>query len=381
MDKESIYAVLDIGETYTKLVIGTIYSEKLNICATFCEPTKGIEGGDITSKSDIQATISSLLIKASKEGFEVNQLILILPNSNLNVYRKLASYPVHSPNNVVSSKDIELLKRACTRHNIPNNEMVVAVHPICYKVDENVTNKEEPIGMKGHSVSLTSTVVTLPTTIARGYVDTLQDMGIELLDAVLAPLANASLLLRNQEFKTGAMIADIGGKHTKISLFLNGSFMENKITNLGGDFITTEISKTFDLDKKTSEYVKVTYGSALVNASSNVPVFNHPDKNKQIIEKEIVTSIESSLDKEIKEINKCIEYFNAKGRDLPIIITGGSANIEGLDEKIGKSMNLKCYIRTFNRVGSRNPMYNTAIGGLINYLARNGLIDLNLVQI
>ena len=61
MDNESIYAVLDIGETNTKLILGTIYSEKLNICGVFCEPTKGIEGGDITSKSDIQATISSLL--------------------------------------------------------------------------------------------------------------------------------------------------------------------------------------------------------------------------------------------------------------------------------------------------------------------------------
>ena len=32
MDKENVYAVLDIGETNTKLVLGTIFSEKLNIC-------------------------------------------------------------------------------------------------------------------------------------------------------------------------------------------------------------------------------------------------------------------------------------------------------------------------------------------------------------
>jgi S1-C subfamily serine protease len=30
MDKENVYAVLDIGETNTKLVLGTIFSEKLN---------------------------------------------------------------------------------------------------------------------------------------------------------------------------------------------------------------------------------------------------------------------------------------------------------------------------------------------------------------
>ena len=123
MDKENVYAVLDIGETNTKLVLGTIFSEKLNICGSFSEPTKGIEGGDIASKSDLQATISSLISKAAKEGFEIDELVLVLPNSNLNVYRKKASYQVQSPNNVVSSKDIELLKRACTRYKIPENEM------------------------------------------------------------------------------------------------------------------------------------------------------------------------------------------------------------------------------------------------------------------
>lgn len=381
MDKENVYAVLDIGETNTKLVLGTIFSEKLNICGAFSEPTKGIEGGDIASKSDLQATISSLISKAAKEGFEIDELVLVLPNSNLNVYRKKASYQVQSPNNVVSSKDIELLKRACTRYKIPENEMVVAVHPIKYLLDDNSTNKEEPIGMKGYNVSLDAFVVTLPTGIARGYVDALQDMGIEVVDAVIAPLANASLLLRNQEFKTGAVIIDIGGKHTNVSLFFDGLFCANRSGQLGGDFITTEISKQFDLDKRTSEHIKTMYGSALVSNSSSVPVFTHPDTNKSILEKELVNSIESSLDKEIKEIIKYIDYINVKGSDIPVIISGGTANLEGIDEKIEKSLNQKCFVRTFNRVGGRNAMFNTAIGGLINYLARNALIDLNLVQI
>lgn len=381
MDKENVYAVLDIGETNTKLVLGTIFSEKLNICGSFSEPTKGIEGGDIASKSDLQATISSLISKAAKEGFEIDELVLVLPNSNLNVYRKKASYQVQSPNNVVSSKDIELLKRACTRYKIPENEMVVAVHPIKYLLDDNSTNKEEPIGMKGYNVSLDAFVVTLPTGIARGYVDALQDMGIEVIDAVIAPLANASLLLRNQEFKTGAVIIDIGGKYTNVSLFYDGLFCANRSGQLGGDFITTEISKQFDLDKRTSEHIKTVYGSALVSNSSSVPVFTHPDTNKSILEKELVNSIESSLDKEIKEIIKYIDYINVKGSDIPVIISGGTANLEGIDEKIEKSINQKCFVRTFNRVGGRNAMFNTAIGGLINYLARNALIDLNLVQI
>ena len=81
MDKENVYAVLDIGETNTKLVLGTIFSEKLNICCAFSGPTKGIEGGDIASKSDLQATSSSLISKAAKEGFEIDELVLVLPNS------------------------------------------------------------------------------------------------------------------------------------------------------------------------------------------------------------------------------------------------------------------------------------------------------------
>ena len=381
MENESVYAVLDIGETNTKLVLGVVHNEKLNICGTFVAPTKGIEDGDISSKSDLQATISSLISKAQAKGFEINEVILIMPNSNLCVYRKKATNQVQSPNNVVSSKDIELLKRACTRHQIPENETVVAIYPIKYLLDDSSTNKEEPIGMKGGYVTLDAFVVTLPTGVARGYVDALQDMGIVVIDAVIAPLANATLLLRNQEFKTGAVILDMGGKHNNVSLFYDFLFCANKQGCLGGEYIRDCIGKNFDLDKKTSEYVKVTYGSALVSDASNINVFKHPENNRLIKESEIVTIIESALDYEIKDIVKGIEFLNVKKTDLPIIITGGTANMENICEKLEKSLNQKCYVRTFNRIGGRDSMYNTAIGGLLNHLARNGYIDLSLVQI
>ncbi len=381
MENDSVYAALDIGETNTKLVVGTIHNEKFNICATFSVPTKGIDKGDITSKSDLQATISSLLSMASENGFDIVETVLILPNSNLYVYRKKATNQVQSPNSVVSSKDIELLKKACTRHQIPSSEFVVALYPIKYLLDDHSTNKEEPVGMRGSFITLDAFVVTLPTGIAKGYVECLQDMGIEVVDAIIAPLANATLLLRNQEFKTGAIILDMGGKHNNISLFYDYLFCANKQGSYGGDYVTEAISKTFELDKKRAEEVKQTYGSALVNNASNIVVYNHPETNRSIKENEIVTIIESALDFEVKEIVKGIEFLNVRKTDFPIIITGGCANLENIAEKLEKSLNQKCFVRSFSKVGGRDTKYNTAIGGLLNYLARNGLIDLSLVQI
>ena len=111
MVSSTIYASVDIGESFTKLVVGTIHSEKVHICANYMAATKGVRDGEIISKTELQTTLTTLFEQANKDGYEVKEIVLVLPSNNMNVYRKRAESSVGTKK-IVTSSDIELLKRA-----------------------------------------------------------------------------------------------------------------------------------------------------------------------------------------------------------------------------------------------------------------------------
>lgn len=378
MVSSTIYASIDIGESFTKLVVGTIHSEKVHICATYMAATKGVRDGEIISKTELQTTLTSLFDQASKDGYEIKEVVLVLPSNNINIYRKKAVVPV-SNGRFVTSTDIELLKKAIGRHQILEHEMVVGIHPIQYFLDEGVYKKEEPVGIRGTQLALDAFLVALPLAVARGYVDLLQDMEITILDAIASPLANAALLLKPQEYKNGALILDLGSNTNSVSTFYDYLLCSYKQGKYGVDVIVDELMKVFNLDYKTAKSVLVKYGSALTNDASNNAVFKNPIDDHLIKEIEIVQVIENALNMILTDVKKSIDFL-IQDPDMPVIVTGGGAEIHGIETKVSQFLNVKSYRRTFGRIGGRNSQFNASIGGLVYFLAKNALVNINLVQ-
>lgn len=374
--KDNAFAVIEIGDFSSKLIIGSAYNGKLNICGSFICETQGVINGEITSKSEVSRTITTLVEQAEQFGYTIDETILILPSIGLNVYRKKASNQVSGANRVVTERDIELLKRACSKHQITEGEIVVGIYPIQYLLDNENLKKEEPIGYRGTVVTLDAFILTLPSSIARGFIDLLQDMGIQVLDAIVTPLANAQLLLRQEEYKSGALILDIGGNHLSVSLYFDNLLCGYKQAKTGGNYITNQLCTAFSLDKKSAEYVKVTYGSALLNEASSIGVYKSPNSNVILKELEIVSCIENSLNALGVEINKIIDFL-IQEKGAPLIITGGGANMDNIAEKLSQMTKFKVINRPKSTVGARDAAFNACLGGLIYFLITKGQLGQN----
>ena len=53
--------------------------------------------------------------------------------------------------------------------------------------------------IKAEKVEMEANILTLPTFIARSYVDIIQNLGYEILDAVVSPLALSSIFKRDKK--------------------------------------------------------------------------------------------------------------------------------------------------------------------------------------
>ena len=246
---ERNYVALDIGETNIKAVAMNEYASKFTVIASTIVKTNGITNGDITNANDLSISIKEAIsnLRAQDESINVNKVLLVLPSSKMKVYRKKSSIDITARDHIITSKDMRNLKVSFSKDGIPHDEIIVN------RIDGGEALLKEPSGMSGYKVEMEANILTLPTFIARSYVDIVQNMGIEIMDAVLSPLALSSILVDKNAQSNGRVIVDIGGKNTVLSYYQNGNLVGTSLIRFGSNLITSEISKQFDLSIERSE--------------------------------------------------------------------------------------------------------------------------------
>lgn len=365
------YVALDIGETTIKAVAMNDFASKVAVTASTIVKTNGITNGDITNANDLSISIKEALsnIKTQDENIEINEILLVLPSSKMNIYKMKTSIEITARDHIITSKDLRSLRVSFAKDK-PLDETIVNIIPLCYRIDGGEPIYKEPSGMSASKVELEANILTLPTFIARSYVDIVQNMGYEILDAVLSPLALSSILIDKNTTNSGRVIVDIGGKNTQLSYFYNGILIGTSLIRFGSNLITSEISKQFDLSYEKSEYLKIEYGNANSHLSDQIPVYIDEARGLTITEKDLSEIIGKRLDEYYIELNKQCSVLT-KNNMHPMIIIGGGSHLKLLDEQIKARLvrDANTYISTF--IGARNNTFLPCIGIIHYYINKH----------
>ncbi len=361
---EQFVTAVDFGETYFKLVKASITNDTLHICSTYKVLTRGLRDGEIYSKSEFQECLASLINKASTSKEPIHKIFVILPSNKLNVTRKkLELINEKYPEGLTTKEDIINLKKQMTTSGLKENEMSVGLYPISYYSDGRDLDKIEPYGERCHTYGLEAFVASLPISSSRGFIDSIEEMGIGVLGAIVAPIANSSLCLKQNEINTGAILLDLGGDGVSISAFYNGYILANYRCKKGITNVINILSNSLAIDFTTATEYLYKYGVGSSKDGGSYKIIE-----KDIKENEITEVIENGLNEVFDEIKKVINGFINESADLPIILTGGGANIYHIDNSISDILNRTTYTRGYSKVGGKDYSYNCCIGGIIYYL-------------
>ena len=370
MGLENVYSSIDFGHDSCKLVVGTMNGDRFNLCATFVAKTNGLADGEITSKNELQRTIVNLLEQARELDFEVNQVVVVLPPYGMKVVRKKARMPVSSPNGIISIKDIENLEKYCAESKLTPGEMVVGINALSYTVDNQVIEKDRPIGYKGNQLSIEAFVITSPTNLAKNIVELVEDLELQVLDVILAPLASAKLLVRDEDAKKGLFITDIGSHFNSVAFIYKGLLCGYKESKNGGSMITDELAKIINKDHAESDRVKKFYGSAIAAEASEENVYLDENLKVSYKEKDIAQVIETNLELIITDVRINTNTLS-KNERLPLILVGGVANTPLIAEKMKMMLENQILERNVDLIGAEDTTYYCAIGGLLKFLTEN----------
>lgn len=364
---EKNYVALDIGETNIKAVAMNEYASKLTVIASTIVKTNGITNGDITNANDLSISIKEALsnIEAQDENIHIEKILLVLPSSKMSVYRKKSSINIVARDHVITSKDLKELRFAFSRNDLPMDELIVNIIPICYRIDGGEPIYKDVSGMSGSKVEFEANILTLPTFIARSYVDIIQNLGYEILDAVLSPLALSAIFNDNASRINGKVIVDIGGKNTLLSYFNNGNLVGTSLVRFGSNLITSEIAKQFDLSYDRAEKLKVEYGNASSQLAEQIPIYEDEARNLVITEKDLSEIIGKRLDEYYIELNKNVSVLTRES-NYPLIIIGGGSHLSLLDDQIKIRLGRETNSYVSNFIGARSNAFLPCIG-LIHY--------------
>lgn len=213
---------------------------------------------------------------------------------------------------------------------------VVDVVPMRFTVD----NKKQlnPVGAYGQNVGATMTVLTCAPQIKRMLRRVITErLGLKINGYVPRSLAEADMVLTDDERRLGSMFVDFGAETTTVAIYKNGVCIYVATLPIGSRNITLDLTTLNYIEERAEEIKKVS-GNAMaqenVRRKESVDGIDYTDVNNYVHARadEIVANIIAQMD-----------YAGVTDADLPggIVIVGGGARLRGFNELLADQSRLK----------------------------------------
>lgn len=165
-------------------------------------------------------------------------------------------------------------------------------------------------------------LIAIPTDIIQRYAKTAELSKLNLKGLELENISLAHLFSKKEN--APFVLVDIGGRASSISVIDDGTLMMSRNLDTAGGDITQVIATALGINPFRAEEIKKTYGLYIESKG----------------ELNIVSLVVPLLDVIKREIEKVINnyYLKTKKKAEKVILTGGGANLKGLDEYYSKQL-------------------------------------------
>ena len=314
--------------------------------------TSGVKKGSIINISTTASSISECLRNIEQQsGFKLKEVLVSFSGEEVSSTNSVGQAAISE--NEVSARDIENALNMSSTLKIPNDKTLLYVVPNSFLIDGQ-DNINDPLGMNGIKLEARSHLIHCSKNTKDKIKKCLKlsTSGIGIRKYFYSQLGVAHSVLTDYQKKLGVCILDIGAGTTDISVYQNGSITFSKVLPYAGDYITEIIASALDIQSSDAEAIKKKYGSAFSdNINDEMLKISVENGKKSISRKALAGLIENPMSKILRHCLNSLEENNLLNKiSEGIVITGGSANMEGmvkLGEKLS-NLNFKIGIPKYN---------------------------------
>lgn len=228
----------------------------------------------------------------------------------------------------------ELKKRAAATTD-PDRDTVDVV-PVRFTVDNKT--QTSPVGTFGQSLSARATVLSCSPQIKRILRRVITDrLGLNINGYITRPLAEAAMVLTEDERRLGCMFVDFGAETTTVSVYRGGAPVYVATLPIGSRNITLDLIALNYIEERAEEIKKVSGNALAVDAARRGKGYA-----EGIDYTDINNYVHARADEVVANIIAQIEYAGVTAADLPggIVIVGGGARLRGFNELLQQQSKL-----------------------------------------
>lgn len=361
-------AAIDVGTTKVCTIMGTLDSTSgFRVLGVGIAPSHGIEKALVANVVQAKESIRQSIKKAElMAGYRLDSAYIGVTGKHINSMNNRGTIAITKSDQLVRSDDLKRVLDVALNVKAPVDRKMLHVIPRSYTLDGHEV--KNPVGMHGYELDVEAHVITAAVASVQNLTQCVRNVGIDIEDLILEPLASAEAVLSEEERQAGILIADIGGGTTDIAVMREGSIYHTSVLPVAGHQITRDIAAGLGLSFELAEEMKKKYGNLLVSEEE--------DTDKVVGENGHSVSYRDLCDiirARVEELMRLVVLEmprNDYAKLIPsgIVITGGGANLPGIVELTQAITRLPVRIGippALNGVSNallNDPAYATSVG-------------------
>jgi cell division protein FtsA len=378
MARRGPLAGLDIGTTKVCAIVGEVDEDgDVHIVGAGIAPSTGVRRGVVVDLDSTVSAIEQAVERAERmAGVKVSSAYVAVSGEHIASADSRGVVAVARGDHEIGESDVARVIDAARMSALPASDReIIHLLPRDFVVDGQ-DGVKRPVGMFGTRLEVEAHIVTGVATALANVAKCAQRAGLDVDEMVLEPLASAAAVLTAAERDLGVVVADLGGGTTSIGIFANGGLCHVGILPVAGAHLTSDIAVGMRTPMPEAEKLKIRWGAAMpaiVTEGEMIEVFNVGGREPRVLPRRLLAEyIEPRLDEIFSLIQAEIGRSGYTHRvPAGIVLTGGTAQLEGLEEYAERRLGMPARIGAPNHLSGlaeavRSPAHSTGVGLVVH---------------
>ncbi len=299
--------------------------------------SRGVRFGEITVMNETERAIRTAVQAAQKmANVRVDHVIACFSGAEPRSYGLAGEWDLQD--SVVTEQDVARVLANCDLPDIGEGREVVHAQPVNFALDHR-TGLGDPRGQIGNRLACDLHLLSVEAAVVQNLLYCIKRCDLELAGIASSAYVSGISSLVEDEQELGAACIDMGGGSTGISIFMKKHMIFADSVRLGGDHVSSDISKGLQVPLAVAERIKTKHGGVHATGMDDREMIEIGgdsgdwDKDRrQISRTELIGIMRPRVEEILEDVRARLD---AAGFDhLPsqqIVLTGGASQIPGLD--------------------------------------------------
>ncbi|WP_166416309.1 cell division protein FtsA [Cochlodiniinecator piscidefendens] len=335
--------------------------------------SRGVRFGEIEAMQETERAIRTVVQAAQKMANErVDHVIACFAGATPKSYGLAGDIDLQE--SIVSEDDVARVLAACDVPHYGQGREVLHAQPVNFALDHR-SGLSDPRGQRGNRLAADMHLLTVDSNAIQNLLYCVKRCDLELAGLASSAYVSGVSSLVEDEQELGAACVDLGGGATGLSIFMKKHMIYSDSVRMGGDHVTSDISKGLQVSLATAERIKTFYGGVVATGMDDRDMIeiggdtgDWEHDRRTVSRAELIGIMRPRVEEILEEVRTRLDAAGFEHmRSQQIVLTGGGSQIPGLDGLASRILGQRVRLGRPLRVqglpqAATGPAFSSAVG-------------------